>query len=86
VAGLSTYTPDGALVLGAVPGIEGFIAAAGCCGSGVALSGGIGAAVSDLALGDTPRFDLAPFDPARFGRAAKSRADEPAAASGDPSA
>ncbi len=100
VAGLSTYTPDGALVLGAVPGIEGFIAAAGCCGSGVALSGGIGAAVSDLALGDMPRFDLAPFDPARFGRvdpfdagfrercaaarAAKSRAGDPAATSGDP--
>ncbi len=67
VAGLSSYTPDGNILLGAVPGVEGLLAAAGCCGSGVALSGGIGEAVSCLVRGETPAFDIAPFDPGRFG-------------------
>jgi len=68
VAGLSAYTPDGSILLGPVPGVSGFLAAAGCCGSGVALSGGIGAIVSDLVLGKAPTCDIAPFDPGRFGR------------------
>ena len=68
VAGLSAYTPDGSILLGPVPGISGFLAAAGCCGNGVALSGGIGATVSDLVLGNAPAWDISPFDPGRFGR------------------
>jgi 4-methylaminobutanoate oxidase (formaldehyde-forming) len=68
VAGLSAYTPDGAILLGPVPGLSGFLAAAGCCGSGVALSGGIGAIVSDLVLGNPTTCDITPFDPGRFGR------------------
>ena len=67
IAGLSAYTPDGAILLGTLPGIEGFLVAAGCCGNGVALSGGIGALVSDLALGKRPRWDINAFDPGRFG-------------------
>lgn len=67
VAGLSAYTPDGSMLLGPVPGVSGFLAAAGCCGSGVALSGGIGAAVCDLVLGKAPACDIAPFEPGRFG-------------------
>lgn len=67
MAGLSAYTPDGMFVLGAVPGTERFLAAAGCCGSGIASSGGIGLAVAELALGREPSFDLTPFRPDRFG-------------------
>ncbi|HSF93613.1 MAG TPA: FAD-dependent oxidoreductase [Thermohalobaculum sp.] len=67
VSGLSGYTPDGVILLGAVPGVSGFFTAAGCCGSGIALSAGIGSAVSALARGTEPEFDLAQFDPARFG-------------------
>jgi len=68
VAGLSAYTPDGSILLGPVPGVSGFLTAAGCCGSGVALSGGIGATMSDLVLGNEPTCDITPFDPGRFGR------------------
>ncbi len=68
VSGLSCYTPDGQIVLGPVPEVSGFLAAAGCCGSGVMLSAGIGMAVADLAIGRDTKFDITPFDPARFGR------------------
>jgi 4-methylaminobutanoate oxidase (formaldehyde-forming) len=67
VSGLSGYTPDGIILLGAVPGASGFFTAAGCCGSGIALSAGIGSAVSSLVRGNEPVFDLAQFDPGRFG-------------------
>lgn len=67
VSGLSGYTPDGLLLLGAVPGTSGFFAAAGCCGSGISLSAGIGSAISALARGNEPVFDLTQFDPGRFG-------------------
>lgn len=67
VNGLSTYTPDGAILLGAVPGSSNFFTAAGCCGSGIALSAGIGSAISALVRGDELVFDLTPFAPGRFG-------------------
>lgn len=67
VSGLSTYTPDGAILLGAVPGSSNFFTAAGCCGSGIALSAGIGSAISALVRGEEPPFDVAPFAPDRFG-------------------
>lgn len=67
VCGLSSYTPDGQIILGPVPGLTGFFAAAGCCGSGVTLSAGIGAAITDLVLGRDPAFDISPFRPERFG-------------------
>ena len=67
IAGLSAYTPDGKIILGPVPGVSGFLAAAGCCGSGIALSAGIGSAVADLAQDRVPSFDIAPFRPDRFG-------------------
>jgi 4-methylaminobutanoate oxidase (formaldehyde-forming) len=67
MTGLSAYTPDGEFVLGPVPGAARFFAAAGCCGSGIACSGGIGLAVAEAALGHAPSFDLTPFRPDRFG-------------------
>jgi 4-methylaminobutanoate oxidase (formaldehyde-forming) len=67
VSGLSTYTPDGQILLGAVPGMRNVFAAAGCCGNGIALSAGIGSAISALARNEEPPFDLAPFAPDRFG-------------------
>ncbi len=68
MCGLSSYTPDGEIVLGPVPGVSGFYAAAGACGSGITLSAGMGDAVSDLMLGRQPVFDVEPFRPDRFGR------------------
>ncbi|MGI9513361.1 MAG: NAD(P)/FAD-dependent oxidoreductase [Anderseniella sp.] len=67
VSGLSTYTPDGAILLGAVPGSSNFFTATGCCGNGIALSSGIGSAIAALVRGDEPVFDIMPFDPGRFG-------------------
>jgi len=67
VSGLSTYTPDGTILLGAVPGSSNFFTATGCCGNGIALSSGIGSAISALVRGDEPVFDITPFAPGRFG-------------------
>jgi 4-methylaminobutanoate oxidase (formaldehyde-forming) len=65
--GPSTYTPDGLFVLGPVPGVEGFLAATGCCGGGIAGAGGIGLIVAHLAACQTPPWDATPFRPDRFG-------------------
>ena len=67
ISGLSSYTPDGQIILGPVPGVSGFYTAAGDCGSGIALSAGMGDIVADLALGRDPFVDIAPFRADRFG-------------------
>lgn len=67
VSGLSGYTPDGQILLGSVPGVSGFFTASGCCGSGIALSAGVGSALSALVRGISPKFNIARFDPGRFG-------------------
>jgi sarcosine oxidase subunit beta len=67
ITGLSTYTPDSLFVLGPVPGIKGFLVATGCCGAGIAASGGIGRAIAELAAGLPSTFDLSPFRVDRFG-------------------
>jgi Glycine/D-amino acid oxidases (deaminating) len=67
VAGFSTYTPDGRFILGSAPDAAGLFVASGCCGAGIAASGGVGAAIADLALGCSPSIDLTPFRPDRFG-------------------
>lgn len=68
ICGLSSYTPDGEIILGPVPGVSGFYAAAGACGSGITLSAGMGDVIADLVLGRKPAFDIAPFRPDRFGQ------------------
>jgi len=68
VDGLSNYTPDGHFVVGPIEAIPGLYVAAGCCGSGVMASGGIGDAVARLILQKDIPYDLAPFRPERFGR------------------
>lgn len=67
VSGPSAYTPDGKFVIGTIPGLDGFVAAAGCCGAGIGHSAGIGSAAAALARGEDPPYDLAMYDPARFG-------------------
>jgi sarcosine oxidase, subunit beta len=67
VAGCSTYTPDGKFVLGAAGEPAGLLVASGCCGAGIAASGGIGAAIAERALAAPAAFDLSPFRPDRFG-------------------
>lgn len=67
IAGLATYTPDGRFLIGPYPGVDGFLVAAGCCGTGVSVSGGIGLAVADIVLGREASVDLERFRPDRFG-------------------
>lgn len=67
IAGLSNYTPDGKFVLGPIPGLERFLLAGGCCGSGVAASGGFGQIVADLISGAEPSIDITRYRPDRFG-------------------
>jgi len=67
ITGLSTYTPDGRFLLGKAGDHDGFFVASGCCGTGVSASGGIGASLASLVLGQHPDIELADFRPARFG-------------------
>ena len=67
ITGLSTYTPDGKFILGRAGDVEGFYVAGGCCGTGVSASGGIGASIASLVLGEEPAVDLAAYRPDRFG-------------------
>ncbi|MCU0893920.1 MAG: FAD-binding oxidoreductase [Rhodospirillales bacterium] len=67
VAGVSTYTPDGLFLAGPVPGIAGLFAASGCCGAGVAASGGLGLLLAELILDELPSIDPAPVSLDRFG-------------------
>jgi 4-methylaminobutanoate oxidase (formaldehyde-forming) len=67
IAGLSTYTPDGRFLLGRCGPIERLYVAGGCCGTGVAASGGIGGSLASLVLDEPPDIDLTDFAPDRFG-------------------
>ncbi|HEX5025492.1 MAG TPA: FAD-binding oxidoreductase [Agriterribacter sp.] len=67
VAGFSGYTPDAKLIMGEVPGIQNFLLAAGCCGAGISVSGGVGLALAEMAAGNKSPFDLSDFHPLRYG-------------------
>ena len=67
ISGVSTYTPDGMFVIGGVPGVRGFLAATGCSGAGVAVSGGMGRIIAEMVNGQEPFCDTEPFRPERFG-------------------
>ncbi|KKJ77941.1 hypothetical protein WH95_05860 [Kiloniella litopenaei] len=68
MAGLSAYTPDGHFLLGETKAVKGMFVAAGCCGSGVMASGGIGDSLAELMTEDKSSYDLNAFDPNRFGQ------------------
>lgn len=67
VTGFSTYTPDGQFVIGETPGLRGLFVASGCCGAGIAASGGFGEALASLVAGEAPPFTISAFRPERFG-------------------
>jgi sarcosine oxidase subunit beta len=66
-AGLRPATPDGLPVLGPVPGVEGFIVAAGHEGDGIALAPWTGQVVADLIAGRAVPESLQRFALRRFG-------------------
>jgi len=55
------------LALGKFPGLDGFLAAGGCSDVGIATSSGAGRSLAELAVGQTPTFDLEPHRLDRFG-------------------
>ncbi len=66
LTGVSSYTPDGKPLLGKTD-LPGLLAATGCSGAGIALSGGIGRLLAELALGQPMFCDEKPFALNRFG-------------------
>jgi sarcosine oxidase, subunit beta len=69
IVGLSMYTPDGKFVLGPRASFKGLLVAGGCCGSGVAASGGFGQSIAELITGLPVSIDVSLYDPDRFGDA-----------------
>ncbi|WP_066263174.1 NAD(P)/FAD-dependent oxidoreductase [Hydrogenophaga flava] len=69
-AGYIDSTPDGVPGIGEVPGVPGFILAAGFSGHGFGIGPGAGHLIADLASGAPPIFDPAPFRPERFSASA----------------
>jgi len=64
--GLPTMTADGRPLLGPVPGVDGLLAAAGCCVGGVSISPAVGQALADLIQERLPASVLQPFSIGRF--------------------
>ena len=65
---LRPVTPDGAAILGPVPGVEGVYAATGGGRQGIMLGPGMAKALADLIVRGSADIDLAPYDPGRFVR------------------
>ncbi len=66
LTGVSSYTPDGKPLLGKTER-PGLLVATGCSGGGIALSGGIGRVLGEVALEQAPYSDITPFALDRFG-------------------
>jgi glycine/D-amino acid oxidase-like deaminating enzyme len=69
-AGYIDSTPDGVPGIGEVPGVPGFILAAGFSGHGFGIGPGAGHLVADIASGAEPIVDPVPFRPQRFSSSA----------------
>ncbi len=72
-AGLTTFAPDGAYLIGPVPQVEGLFAATGCAALGIAGSAAVGSWLAGwIARGD-PGEDLSSVGLERFGEKASDR-------------
>ncbi len=71
--GLTTFAPDGAYLIGPVPGVAGLFAATGCAALGIAGSAAVGSWLANWVARGEPGEDLSPFDPERFGERAADR-------------
>jgi glycine/D-amino acid oxidase-like deaminating enzyme len=75
-AGYIDSTPDGVPGIGEVPGMPGFILAAGFSGHGFGIGPGAGHLIADLATGAEPIVDPAPYRPGRFSESAWGKVAE----------
>jgi len=70
------YSPDGAPVLGAAPGIDGLYLAMAASGTGFKISPAVGIGMAELlTLGRSESVDLSPFRPTRFAEGASITSD-----------
>ena len=74
--GFVDSTPDGVPGIGEVPGMPGFILAAGFSGHGFGIGPGAGHLIADLATGAEPIVDPTPFRPGRFSSSAWGKVAE----------
>ena len=68
--GITSFAPDGAYLLGPVPGCDGLFAASACAAIGIAGSAAIGRWLASWVVDGDPGEDLAEFGLQRFGSAA----------------
>jgi glycine/D-amino acid oxidase-like deaminating enzyme len=71
VNGPESFTPDGLPMIGPISGIDGLFVATAMNSSGVTWSAMVGEIIASLVTERQSRFDTSPFDPCRFGEAAK---------------
>ena len=75
-AGFVDSTPDGVPGIGEVPGMPGFILAAGFSGHGFGIGPGTGHLIADLITGAEPIADPVPYRPSRFSDSARGEVSE----------
>ena len=63
---LRPVTPDGAVMLGAVPGVDSAYVATGGGRQGIMMGPGMGKATADLIVEGVAGIDLSPYEPGRF--------------------
>jgi 4-methylaminobutanoate oxidase (formaldehyde-forming) len=71
--GLTTFAPDGAYLIGPVPGIEGLFAATGCAALGIAGSAAVGRWLAGWVTRGDPGEDLSSVSLDRFGERSSDR-------------
>jgi glycine/D-amino acid oxidase-like deaminating enzyme len=75
-AGYIDSTPDGVPAIGEVPGIPGFILAAGFSGHGFGIGPGAGHLIADIITGQAPLVDEVPYRPERLASSAWGKVAE----------
>jgi len=65
-SGYVDSTPDGVPGIGEIPGIPGFVLAAGFSGHGFGIGPGAGHLIADIVSGAAPIVDPRPYHPSRF--------------------
>lgn len=72
--GLTTFAPDGAYLIGPVPGVEGLFLASACAALGIAGSAAVGRWLANWIVTGNPGEDLSRFSLTRFGERAADAA------------
>jgi len=76
-AGLYSVTPDSQPIMGAVPGLEGFVCAVGFSGHGFMLAPATGLTLAEIIIDGAPKtFDISEFSYTRFADPAALRAEK----------